>query len=103
MIVSGLRQIAHQLLQLTQETGSLLEACRCMGISYSKGCKIISNLEQNMGCPVLERTRGGREGGASTVTEAGQELIRSYAAFCKEAKEYLTELFPKYFPMREEV
>ena len=88
---------AHQLLKLIQETGSLLEACRCMGISYSKGRKMISNLERNMGCPILERTRGGREGGASTVTEAGQELIRSYDAFCKEAKEYLTGLFPKYF------
>lgn len=90
---------AHQLLQLTQETGSLLEACRCMGISYSKGRKIIFNLEQNMGCPILERTRGGREGGTSTVTETGQQLIRSYTAFCKEAREYLAELFPKYFPL----
>lgn len=89
---------AHQLLQLTQETGSLLEACRCMGLSYSKGRKIISNLERNMGCPILERTRGGKEGGTSTVTETGQELIRGYTAFCKEAREYLTELFPKYFP-----
>lgn len=88
---------AHQLLQLTEETGSLLEACRCMGISYSKGRKMISNLEWNMGCPVLESTRGGREGGTSTVTEAGRVLIRSYDAFCKEAADYLTELFPKYF------
>ncbi len=88
---------AHQLLQLTQETGSLLEACRCMGISYSKGRKIISNLERHMGCPVLESTRGGKEGGASTVTEAGAQLLRSYSAFCKEATEYLTQLFPKYF------
>lgn len=88
---------AHQLLQLIEETGSLLEACRCMGISYSKGRKMISNLERNMGCPILESTRGGREGGASTVTDAGKELIRSYTAFCKEAREYLTQLFPKYF------
>lgn len=90
---------AHQLLQLTEETGSLLEACRCMGISYSKGRKMISNLERNMGRPILERTRGGREGGASTVTETGRALIHSYAAFCKEAEEYLTELFSKYFPL----
>ena len=77
----------------------MLEVCRCMGISYSKGRKMISNLERNMGRPILERTRGGREGGASTVTETGRALIHSYAAFCKEAEEYLTELFPKYFSL----
>lgn len=31
----------HQLLQLTEETGSLLDACRLMGISYSKGRKTL--------------------------------------------------------------
>ena len=87
----------HQLLQLVEETGSLLEACRCMGISYSKGRRMIANLERHMGCPVLQRTRGGREGGASTVTGAGRKLIDSYDAFCREARDDLTELFPNYF------
>lgn len=88
---------AHQLLQLTQETGSLLDACRHMGISYSKGRKIISNLEQHMGCTILECIRGGKTGGASTVTTEGQRLIHNYSAFCKEAEIYLTELFHKHF------
>ena len=88
---------AHQLLQLTKETGSLLDACRCMGISYTKGRKIISNLEQNMGCPILERIRGGKAGGMSTVTPAGQALIDNYNKFCKAAEAYLTELFYEIF------
>ena len=44
---------AHQLLQLTGETGSLLEACRQMGISYSKGRKIVASIERQTGRPVL--------------------------------------------------
>ena len=88
---------AHQLLRLTQETGSLMDACRLMGISYSKGRKIISNLERHMDCSVLERTRGGKTGGTSTVTEAGRALMETYGAFCREAEEYLAQLFSKYF------
>lgn len=88
---------AHQLLQLTEETGSLLDACRHMGISYSKGRKIIANLERQLGGPVLESTRGGKAGGASTVTEAGRTLMGNYTAFCREAEACLEELFHKHF------
>lgn len=89
---------AHQLLHLTAETGSLLEACRRMGISYSKGRKIIANLEQQLGTTVIASSRGGRTGGASIVTEAGLGLMHRYDAFCSEASDRLKELFTKYFP-----
>ena len=88
---------AHQLLQLTQETGSLLEACRHMGISYSKGRKIISVMEQQLGCPVIISQQGGRSGGHSTVTDEGKELMRNYSEFDKEARRYIDKLFLKYF------
>lgn len=87
----------HRLLQLTEETGSLLEACRRMGLSYSKGRKIVSLTEQQIGCPVIERQQGGRSGGHSSLTEEGQKLIRCYHDFCVEAEECLNELFQKHF------
>lgn len=88
---------AHQLLELTQETGSLREACRNMGISYSKGRKIVSLMEEQLESPVVESRQGGRAGGYSVLTEQGQELMQNYAAFCREAKQHLSELFSKYF------
>lgn len=87
----------HQLLQLTEETGSLLEACRHMGISYSKGRKIIATTEQQLGYPVIASQQGGRTGGRSALTEQGKALIRDYAGFSAEAKQTLEELFQKYF------
>lgn len=89
---------AHQLLHLTEETSSLLDACRRMGISYSKGRKIIANLEEQLGAQVIASSRGGRTGGASVVTEPGRRLMQSYDAFCGEAAACLEELFRKYFP-----
>jgi len=88
---------AHQLLQLTGEEGSLREACRLMGISYNKGRGIISLIEQQLGCPVIESKQGGKTGGHSSLTPKGEELVRNYAEFYSEAKQCLDELFLKHF------
>lgn len=88
---------AHQLLRLTDETGSLLEACRKMGISYSKGRKIMATLEQELGYPVITGRAGGKSGGMSAVTEQGLALAARYEAFLTELKDCSRELFAKYF------
>ena len=88
---------AHQLLQLTDETNSVLEACRKMGLSYSKGRGIIAAIEQQFGYPVIESRLGGKSGSRSRVTKEGKELMRGYEGYCAEAKEFLDELFGKYF------
>jgi len=87
----------HLLLKLTKETGNLREACRHMGISYSKGRIIISRMEQQLGYPVIESRQGGKTGGNSIVTTKGEELIQRYAEFSQEAKECIDALFFKYF------
>lgn len=88
----------HQLLTLTEELGSLSNACQYMGISYSKGRKIIRTMEEQLGVPVLETHQGGKDGGFSHLTEDARHLSSSYDAFCKEAEEVLQTLFRKYFP-----
>ncbi len=87
----------HQLLQLTRELGSLLDACRYMGISYSKGRKIIHTMEQQLGAPVIETQQGGRGGGYSRLTERAKAMMVSYDAFCEEAEEDLQALFRRHF------
>lgn len=88
---------AHQLLQLTRELGSLSDACRHMGISYSKGRKIIANMERQMGGPVIETQQGGKGGGGSRLTQRAAELMERYDAFCLEAEDALQILFQKHF------
>jgi len=87
----------HQLLLLTEETRSLREACRRMGLSYSKGRGIISAMEQQLGYPVIESRQGGKGGGYSVVTERGGDMARRYTAFCAEAKQNLDALYQKHF------
>ena len=88
---------AHQLLKLTDETSSLSEACRQMGISSSKGRAIIALIEQQLRRPVIEGQAGGKSGGYSILTHDGKELIRNYTKFCAEAKQCLNDLFIKHW------
>lgn len=87
----------QQLLELTEQTGVLREACHLMGLSYSKGRIIISTIEQQMGCKVIESQKGGKNGGRSVLTEAGKELMQKYSHFSEEAKLCVAELFKKHF------
>lgn len=87
----------HQLLQLIDEFGSLSNACRHMGISYTKGRKIISTMEDQLGEPVLETRQGGKTGGYSYLTEAAKKIMYQYNAFFEEADAALQEIFAKHF------
>ncbi len=87
----------HQLLLLTEELQSLADACRYMGISYSKGRKIIQTMEEQMNCTVLITRQGGRGGGFSQLTPEAKEMTRRYDAFVQEAEGAVQALFAKHF------
>ena len=88
---------SHQLLQLTETEGSLANACQRMGISYTKGRRIISVMEEQLGKPVLETGQGGKRGGYSHLTEAARQMMDSYTAFQEEAEDAVQKLFQKHF------
>lgn len=87
----------QQLLQLTEETASLRNACTHMGISYSKARAMVSQAEQQIGYPILERQQGGKSGGYSMVTTEGKQFMQNYTSFCREATSMINDLFLKYF------
>ncbi len=91
----------HQLLLLTQEQGSLIDACKFMGISYSKGRKIIQTMEEQTGAPVLVTRQGGKGGGYSKLTEEAKTVLNHYDALLAEAEEILQKLFVKHFALEE--
>ena len=88
---------AHQLLHLIEETGSLLTACRRMDMSYSKGRKVIANLEDQLGFPVIQSRQGGKTGGSSVLTAQATALMQRYDAFSAEAETALQAIFDKHF------
>lgn len=87
----------EHLLRLVDNTGSVRLACRLMGVSYSKGWKIINLLEEQMGEEIVYRQQGGPKGGAARLTKQGAELLQSYRAFAAACEEKAQQLFSKYF------
>ena len=87
-----------QFLELIQATGSMLNACQCMHMSYSKGWGMINEMERQLGCPVLIRSQGGSNGGGSSLTEQGAALLSAYRKLQEDVQSYSQQAFAKYFP-----
>ena len=87
----------HQLLELIDETASLKEACRQMGISYNKGRSIVARIGQELGSAAIEGKAGGKDGGYSVVTTEGLDLMQKYRLFCDEVNQSMNDIFKKYF------
>ena len=92
----------YLLLSLIDETESLRVACAQMGISYSKGWKMVENMEKQMGQRLVERSRGGSEKGRSDLSAEGKALMRQYQDFYYECNRQMKRLFKKYFPQTKE-
>lgn len=86
----------YQLLRHLQETGSMRLACAQMGISYSKGWRMIDGVEQALGYAIVERQRGGAEKGRSSVTDRGNALLDFYEEYSQACKEQMQRLFTKH-------
>ena len=79
------------------EEGSVREACEKMGLSYSKGRKLLDRAEQELGCTIVERSPGGKHGGSACVSEEGLRLLEKYERFEKELTETAEEKFREIF------
>ena len=88
---------ANQLLQMIKKTKSIRAACALMGMSYTKGRSILTQIERQLGYPAAKSQQGGSTGGYSVLTKGGEELLSSYSAFHAEATQYIEDLFDRYF------
>ncbi len=87
----------HLLLQLISETQQLREACELMGISYSKGLKMLNEIQAQAGCDIVTRSRGGSHNGQTLLTEKGIELVRRYNQFEARCKKDIQQNYSRCF------
>jgi len=67
-----------ELLEFIDDTGSLSEAAKGMGMSYRYAWGMIRKVSEAAGGPVVESTRGGRDGGRTTLTLLGRDLLDTF-------------------------
>ncbi len=69
------------LLKAIEEHGSLMAATESLGISYRNTWNRLKKIEKQLGYTLIEKTRGGKDGGKTILTEKGINLVKSFDKF----------------------
>lgn len=85
------------IMEALESSGAMKEACNQTGISYSKAWKILNNVEEQVGYPVVVRQHGGQNGGGCRVTDEGRALMERYRKAETAIKEYSEQVFSEIF------
>jgi molybdate transport system regulatory protein len=89
------------LLIAIKETGNVRQACETMGMSYSKGWKLLKRLEAWLGFPVVIRRQGGKGGGEAYLTDKGQAFLKKHQVFLEDCQRAVQQLFADYYQGRQ--
>lgn len=85
-----------KMLKLIDEKGSLKAACDEMGYTYRRTWGNLRKIEQFFGFPLLEKHRGGAEGGRTVLSEEGRRLVKAFDAFHREVDQQIQVGFEKF-------
>ena len=86
-----------QFLEMIGHMGTIQSACASVHMSYSKGWRMLNDMEKELGYPLVERSAGGASGGGTKLTEAGQKLLEGYQLYRECVRAYADELFRQIF------
>jgi molybdate transport repressor ModE-like protein len=67
-----------RLLLEIEARNSIVSAAKEMGISYRKAWGLLRDIEHNLGFSLAGKQRGGRNGGRTSFTAEGKELLEAY-------------------------
>ncbi|HLC29611.1 MAG TPA: LysR family transcriptional regulator [Dehalococcoidia bacterium] len=81
------------LLEAIARTGSLAKAAEELGVPYRSAWQKIKESEERLGTRLIDTRSGGADGGSSQLTEAANDLLRSY----RHLSEGLAELVDRRF------
>ena len=68
--------------------GSVKDACEAMGMSYSKGRRILKHAETALGYKLVERQQGGIHGGWAFLTPEAEVFMKRYEALADSVSAY---------------
>ena len=85
-----------RLLQAIESTGSLTEASESLNISYRKAWGDLKKAQEGLSEPLVEKHRGGIQGGQSTLTEQGKKWVKAYTRFHNDIEKATEEAYQKH-------
>lgn len=85
-----------KILKTVEEEGSLTAACQKLGLTYRRTWGDLKKIEQQLGFLLLNKIRGGKEGGASELSEQGKKLVKAFDQFHREVDEKVSRAFEEF-------
>ncbi len=86
----------YDLLVLIHEKGSLKAASNALRVSYRKAWGNLQKAEEILGYPLIDRQRGGKDGGNSSLTPAAIRLLEAYRALQQKFDDSVEEAFREF-------
>ena len=74
------------LLEAIGSTGSITAAAKSLDMSYRRAWLLLDELNRSLERPAVDSAKGGLQGGGSSLTETGQQLITLYRRIEKRAE-----------------
>lgn len=80
------------LLEKIGEYGSITQAAKVVGISYKTAWDAVDAMKNLSGETLVESVSGGKGGGGSRLTRAGEKLVRTYRLIQQEHERFLSSI-----------
>lgn len=84
-----------ELLKAIDETGSLNDAIKKLGLTYRKTWDNLRRIEKELGFALIKPTRGGVDGGSTVLTLEGKIIIAAFEKFHSEFDSIIQNGFEK--------
>jgi molybdate transport system regulatory protein len=83
-----------ELLEKIQQTGSLRKASIEMKMSYQQAWKLVTQMNERAGEPLVTLQKGGKNGGTSQLTPFGEKSILAFKEFNTAFQQFLENYKP---------
>ncbi len=85
-----------KILKAIEEHGSLKAATRALDITYRRTWGDLKMIEKQLGFPLLEKIRGGKEGGRTNLTFEGKKLVNAFDEFHAKVDLIMDQAFQEF-------
>lgn len=82
-----------KILKAIKKHGSLKAATMALGLTYRRTWGDLKQIEKEFGYPLLEKKRGGKYGGETTLTVQGEKIVNAFDKFHKKTDRIMEKAF----------
>ena len=80
-----------QLLEQIRVHGSISAAAREMAMSYRHAWELIDSMNRQLGIPLVVKAAGGRGGGGTRLTPAGEQAVEAFHELDRAFREFISQ------------